>query len=172
MYALLLFAMAVPSAPTPDPEHQTPKGTSPVQCVASIDGKGKLTIARMMPTCSGVSEVELRAQLKREGKEPLTVLVTPKVTRFELVIVELQAEDVLAFSTYGKPITAKDLAERLAKERTVLVAVDGKKVDASMLQFYKEDTIVLVPPAGLWADSAAVAPEPDIKEKKDEPLPK
>ena len=35
----------------------------------------------------------------------------------------------------------------LAKEKTVLVAMDGKKLDPFYTQLYKDDTIVLVPPA-------------------------
>ena len=166
MYALLLLAVVVPAAPTPDTPPLTPKGTPPVQCVASIDSKGQLTIARMMPACCEPA-VELRAELKRPGKEPLTALVTPKVTRMEMTIVELPADAVQAYNAYGKPISADDLKELLKKERTVLMSVDGKKVDPSLLQLYKEDTIVLVPPAALWGvESKEPVPEPDPKDEK------
>jgi hypothetical protein len=59
---------------------------------------------------------------------------------------ELPAEFVEAYTTDGRLIPAEKLATMLEKERTVLVAVDGKKVDPFFLQLYKEGTIVLIPP--------------------------
>ena len=67
----------------------------------------------------------------------------------QLTVVEMPAKNVAAYTADGKPIPAPKLAELLAKDRTVLVAMDGKKVDPFQLQLYKEDTIILVPPANL-----------------------
>src|SRR5262249_62103595 len=60
---------------------------------------------------------------------------------------ELPARNVEAYTADGRAINAEKLRTLLAKERTVLVAMDGKKLDPFHLQLYKDDTIVLVPPA-------------------------
>ena len=60
---------------------------------------------------------------------------------------ELPANCVDAYTVDGKSLTVEKLATLLEKERTVLVALDGKKIDPFLLELYKEGTIVLVPPA-------------------------
>jgi hypothetical protein len=67
-----------------------------------------------------------------------------------LTIVELPAHVVQACTVDGKTIEAAKLGELLAKERAVLIALDGKRVDPFHLELYKEGTIVLVTPANLW----------------------
>jgi hypothetical protein len=69
-----------------------------------------------------------------------------KVTNLMVTMTEMPAKDVQAYTAEGREIPAEKLAELLAKERTVLVALDGKKVDPFHLKLYKDDTIVLVPP--------------------------
>src|SRR5439155_20356652 len=87
---------------------------------------------------------------------------------------------VEAYSVDGKAISAETLTTLLAKERTVLVAVDGKKLDPFYLQLYKEGTIILVPPAntlnipgqgGGVGGNSGVEPVPTPGEKLPPPLP-
>ena len=76
-------------------------------------------------------------------KEPVKVKVTSAI----VTTMELAAKEVEAYNVDGKRISAETLASLLAKDRPVLLALDGKKVDPFQLQLYKEGTIVLVPPA-------------------------
>ena len=80
---------------------------------------------------------------------PGPVMVTRKrrLPRARVTTAELPAKNVEAYTMEGRAIPTEKLAELLAKERNVLVALDGKKVDPFFLQIYKEGTILLVPPA-------------------------
>jgi hypothetical protein len=136
MYTLLALAvLAQPPADAP-----APSGTPPEQALASIDGKGKLTITHVSCVCYGpaVREQEVTAQGEKGKARVSSVVVTTA---------QLPARLVEAYTVDGKKIEADKLGEMLAKERTVLVAMDGKKVDPFLLQLYKDGTIVLVPPA-------------------------
>jgi len=82
---------------------------------------------------------------KETGKVPVKAKV--KVTTVMVTTAELSAKHVEAYTADGRPINGEKLKTLLAKERTVLVAMDGKKLDPFHLQLYKDDTIVLVPPA-------------------------
>src|SRR5262249_35765784 len=109
-----------------------------------IDAKGNLRITRASSPCGYGPETETAVLVKR-GDEKVAVKV--KHTSVILTTVELPASAVEAYTADGKPISAEKLATALAKERTVLVALDGRKVDPFLLQLYKDDAIVLVPPA-------------------------
>src|SRR5205823_9975053 len=106
--------------------------------------------------------VWLKAPKKKAGEK---VVVRAKVTQLTVTVVELPAHVVAAYTVDGKPVAAAKLAELLAKERTVLIALDGKKVDPFYLQLYKEGTLVLVPPGDLGGvdHGGYPFPGPDVK---------
>jgi hypothetical protein len=144
MYSLvLLTALAQPAPPAP------PSSTQPIQLLARID-KGNLTITTVTSLGSvdyGNSGCKGYAPATIPATVPATAPVKVKVTTVMVTTMELPAKDVEAYSVDGKKISAETLATLLAKDRPVLVATDGKKVDPFLLQLYKEGTIVLVPPA-------------------------
>ena len=172
---ILLAAFAQPDVqPLPN---QT-AGLPPDQAVASIDSKGVLSIAKVRPVCGhGMRdhEVWLKTPEKKPGEK---VSVKAKVTQMMVTVVELPSHVVEAYTVDGKLIPPAKLTELLAKERTVLVAMDGKKVDPFHLQLYKQDTIVLVAPGNLWGvmDSGPHGEfgpiRPPLEKRDDPPLPK
>src|SRR2546421_12672266 len=102
MYSAILFATLILPSADPAPPH--PSGMPPVQCLASIDVKGKLTLTRVMPVggCDRTSdEIELKAELKRPDKDPVKVAVKAKVTKVQITVVELPAEVVEAYTEDG-----------------------------------------------------------------------
>lgn len=112
--------------------------SQPIQAAARIDGAGNLIISVVSEAGPGFAgPVEFPGKAKVKVKV-LSVFVTTT---------ELPAKSVEAYTVDGRLVTAERLTELLAKERTVLVALDGKKVDPFLLQLYKEGTILLVPPA-------------------------
>jgi hypothetical protein len=141
---VVLTALVQPAA-----EPATYSGMPPKQVLARIDARGSLTIHSVTVTHGPASqEMPLRGQEKEgDEKAPATVKVT--VTTRMVTTVELPAKHVQAYTTDGRSISPQRLATLLAKERSVLVATDGKKVDPFLLELYKEDTIILVPPANV-----------------------
>lgn len=120
-------------------------GRAPIQVMAVIDGKGNLALTRVRPLGgfgppAAMPEIELPPG--KADKGPAAVPV--KVTSLAVTTIELPAAAVDAQMAAGKPITTEQLAELLAKERPILVATDGKKIDAFHLRLYKDDTIVLI----------------------------
>jgi hypothetical protein len=84
----------------------------------------------------------------------------------EMTDQRIKAEEVKAYTPDGKMVEAKDLAERLKKEVTVLVSADGNKLDPAHLQIVKEGTLILlIPPGTLHSAGAAPKPEklPEVK---------
>jgi hypothetical protein len=144
MLSLVLLA-AIAQAP---PEPAAPGGMPPEQALAFIDAKGKLTITRVGCACAQEQEVTV---YETKGGEKVPAKVKVKVTSLMTTTAEIPAKYVEAYTADGKPVAADKLATLLGKERTVLVAADGKKVDPFFLALYKEDTLVLVPPQGLLA---------------------
>ncbi len=144
MYTLLvLTALAQPGAP---PAEAAPSGTPPEQVLATIDAKGKLTIIHVACNCYGPAVQENTVEVPgKKDEKPTKVKV--KISSVTMTTAELPAKAVQAYTVDGSQIEPEKLAKLLAKERTVLVATDGKKVDPALLQLYKGDTIVLVPPA-------------------------
>jgi hypothetical protein len=118
---------------------------APDQGLAVINDKGALTITRLGYVER--KEVWLKTPAKKDSEK---VQVKTTVTSVQLEVVELPAHVVQAYTVDGKAIEAAKLGEMLAKERTVLIALDGKKVDSFHLELYKEGTIILVTPANLW----------------------
>jgi hypothetical protein len=144
-FSLVLLAALAPSAPGPG----APGGAPPAQAVAVIDGEAKLRITQASMPCGygyGPSTRDVTWTEKR-GADTVQVTAKVKVTSVVLVTSELPAKMVEAYTVDGVSIPYDKLAEMLAKEHTVLVSIDGKKVDPFLLQLYKEGTIVLVPPA-------------------------
>jgi hypothetical protein len=139
MYSLLLLSALAPSA-------AEPSGMAPEQAVASIDAKGKLTITLVACACYGPGSHEVEVQ-ETKGTDKVAAKVKVKTSSVTVTTVELPAKHVEAYTADGRPVDADKLASLLAKERTVLVAMEGKKVDPYHLQLYKDDTIILVPPA-------------------------
>jgi hypothetical protein len=176
MYSLVLLAALVPAAPEPD----APSGTPPVQMLASIDGSGKLTLTYVGCYCDDLGVPEIVPPPPRgEDKAPAPPKV--KVKTVTVTTAELAAKHVQAYTADGRAVAADKLASLLAKERTVLLVLDGKKVDPFFLQLYKDDTLVLVPPAhtinvgfgGYYGAPAVVVPTParplPVPELKDLP---
>jgi hypothetical protein len=144
MYSLILLAVLAQPAPEP----AAAGGVPPQQVLASIDARGNLTITQVACACPGELMGPFAVPALPEGeKAPAKAKAKVKVTNLMVTMTEMPAKEVQAFTAEGREIPAERLATLLAKERTVLVALDGKKVDPFHLQLYKEDTIVLVPPA-------------------------
>jgi hypothetical protein len=137
VYTLLALAALA----QPVPEGAAPGSAPPEQVLATIDAKGKLTLTHVTCACYGPAVHEQTVT----GKDKVPVKV--KTSSVVLTTAELPAKSVEAYSIDGKAISTETLATLLAKERTVLVSMDGKKLDPFYLQLYKEGTIVLVPPA-------------------------
>src|ERR1017187_324665 len=147
MFTLILLAAFVqPEVPQPDGPKSSPQSSmAPDQGLAVINDKGILTITRLGHVDR--KEVWLKAPAKKDSEK---VHVKTTVTSVQLEVVELPAQVVQAYTVDGKAIEPAKLGEMLAKERTVLIALDGKKVDPFHLELYKEGTIILVTPANLW----------------------
>jgi hypothetical protein len=136
------MALALPAA---DPA--APGSAAPVQALAGIDAKGVLKITYVCAGPYGAGGQEHVVPVpggKDDEKAPAKVKV--KVTTLMVMTAELDAKHVRAYGVDGKAIPADKLATLLAKEKTVLVSTDGKKVGPFRLQLFKDDTIVLVPP--------------------------
>ena len=123
--------------------------TPPKPVRAHIDSKGTLKIAYVASVCPGAGSGEMTVPVPAvKGKEKAAG-ATVRVTKLTMTLVEVSARHVTAYTADGRPVSPERLATLLAKERTVLLAVDGKKVDPFLLELYKEDTLVLVPPANI-----------------------
>ena len=155
MSSLVLLAALVQAAPEP----AAPSGMPPEQALASIDAKGNLTIVHVACSCVGnmnggyiMPAHGPKETAKGPGKPKI------KVANLTVTTAELPAKNVEAYTADGRAIDADKLRTLLAKERTVLVAMEGKKVDPFFLQLYKEDAIVLVPPANTIPMDGGFAP--------------
>lgn len=146
MYTLLVLAVLAQPEAKP-----TASGQAPTQMVAGIDSRGtlRLTFATSMGGCYGSAPVMPSPVPPGAGPGKLPAPAQPKVKIRTVMVTtaELAAKEVTAYTAGGRTLPAEKLAALLAKERPVLVALDGKKVDPFLLQLYKEDTLVLVLPA-------------------------
>ena len=113
MYTLLVVAALI----QPPAEPAAPGGSPPEQVLASIDARGKLTITHVTCACYGPATRETNVTVKGEKAKVRTTSLVVTTT-------ELPAKFVEAFTTDGKTIAADKLPEMLAKERTVLIALD------------------------------------------------
>ncbi|HKB36762.1 MAG TPA: hypothetical protein VKD72_09925 [Gemmataceae bacterium] len=151
-FSLMLLAALAQAAPEP----AAPSGMPPEQALAIIDAKGNLMITHVACSCVGMPggeavmpEHEARGDRDKAPARADKAPVKAKVKTVSVMVTtaELPARNVEAYTADGRAINAEKLRTLLAKERTVLVAMDGKKLDPFHLQLYKDDTIVLVPPA-------------------------
>jgi hypothetical protein len=145
---VLLAALAQPAPPT------VPGALAPEPAVAVIDGEGNLRITQVSTPVYGngpAPATRVVTWTEKRGNDTVQVTAKAKITSVVLTTTEMPAKVVEAYTSDGKPIAKEKLAELLAKERTVLVATDGKKVDPFYLEVYKEGAIVLVPPANALA---------------------
>jgi hypothetical protein len=144
MLGLVLLTALVPPPVDPAPAG----GQPPTQMMASIDGAGQLRLVCVASSGCDVPGREFMVPPPMPGGPGRNgPQVKVKLTTLVVTTAELEAKHVQAFTTDGRPIPAEKLATLLAKEKPVLVSCDGKKVDPFLLALYKEDTIVLVPPA-------------------------
>jgi hypothetical protein len=171
MYALVLWtALAQPGR-----EPAAAGGLPPAQMLARMD-KGTLAITQVSFSVPGSCYGSYGSYYSSgygsgaPAAPPGKAAVKVKVTSVLVTTVELPAKNVEAHTTDGRAISATELAKLLTKDRTVLVALDGKKVDPFFLQLYKEGTIVLVPPANtLNMGYGAPVRVPPLPEKGKEP---
>lgn len=154
MYTLLVLT-ALAQQPVP-PADNGPGGMQPEQVMASIDAKGKLTIVYVTCNCYGPASQEATLDVPAKNGEK-AAKVKVKVSSVTVTTAELPAKHVEAYTADGTRVEPEKLAKLLAKEKMVLVAMDGKKVDPALLQLYKDDTIVLVPPANVLNMGAGAA---------------
>jgi hypothetical protein len=143
MYGLVI--LAVLGQPVAKP---AAGGIPPQQVLASIDTRGNLTITQVSSApMGGYLGAPMMPMPPMPGPEKTPAKPKVKVTHLTVTMTEMPAKDVRAYTVEGREISTENLSTMLARERPVLVALDGKKVDPFYLRLYKEDTIVLVPPA-------------------------
>jgi hypothetical protein len=160
MYTLLVLT-ALAQQPVP-PADNGPSGMPPEQVMASIDAKGKLTIVHVACNCYGPAAQETTLDVPAKNGEK-AAKVKVKVSSVMVTTAELPAKHVEAYTADGTRVEPEKLAKLLAKEKMVLLAMDNKKVDPALLQLYKDDTIVLVPPTNVLSigtSSAMMMPGP------------
>jgi hypothetical protein len=165
MYSLIVLSALAQPAPAPEPA--VPSGIPPEQMLASIDVKGKMKFTFVMAHEPATHEQTVTTY-QTKGTEKVPIQVKVKVSHLSVTTAELAAEHVEAFTVGGRPLSREQLTTLLSKERTVLVAMDGKKVDPFYLRLYKDDAILLIPPAnalsgacggyGGYVGGAGVAP--------------
>ncbi|HVS35699.1 MAG TPA: hypothetical protein VMS17_08955 [Gemmataceae bacterium] len=142
MILSLIVAASLVSAPESGP----PSGMPPQQALAIVNGEGVLKITQIDAGCFPSADQDVPVATGPMGQ---TVTVKVKTTTVQLTTVEFPAKYVEAYTVDGATIAREKLGELLVKERPVLVAIDGKKIDPFHLQLFKEGTIVLVPPVGV-----------------------
>jgi hypothetical protein len=130
-----------------------PGALAPQPAVAVINSEGKLRITQVSSSNYGPASRDVTWTEKR-GSDTIQVTGKARSTSVVLTTTELPASIFEAYTSDGKPIAKEKLAEMLAKERTVLVATDGRKVDPFYLDLYKDGTIILVPPANVLGTGA------------------
>jgi hypothetical protein len=152
MFSLVVFA----ALGQPPIEPALPGGMPPTQMLASMDAKGKLTLTWVATAGAASYEQNVPVPTKKgTDKGPATAKV--KLTHLMVTTAEMSAEHVEAVTAGGRPVSREQLATLLAKERAVLVVLDGKKVDPFYLRLYKEDALILVPPANALGGGGATS---------------
>jgi len=155
--AILASAVAAPAPP--EEAVKPPQGPPPTQVLASVtkDGEFEITQPQQVP--------ERRKEERTVNKDGKPVTYTVEVIAHKTVMVtrRLKAEGVTVYTTAGKEVPGKDVADKLKKPTVVLLAGDGNEVDPFYLKIVKPDTLVIVastggqPPPG---DKPAVGPKP------------
>src|SRR5579883_1154108 len=176
MLSLVLMTALVPGA---DPT-VAPGGQPPEQMLASIDSRGNLTLTHAVCVCYGPGPHENTVTAhEMKDKDKVAVKVKVKTSSVMLTTAQLPVKYVQAYTIDGKTIPTEKLTTLLAKEKTVLVSLDGKKVDPFYLELYKEGTILLVPPAntitinmpGGFGGYGEAVPLPVPDDRKPDPKP-
>jgi len=144
-FSLVLLAALAQAAPEP----AAPSGMPPEQALAIIDAKGNLMITHVACSCVAFpgGEAVMPAHDPKGDRDKAPAKAKVKTVSVMVTTAELPARNVEAYTADGRAINAEKLRTLLEKERSVLVAMDGKKLDPFHLQLYKDDTTVLVPPA-------------------------
>src|SRR5262249_32196732 len=151
--AVLLAALGA-AAPAADPPTR-PAGPPPQLVKVKYDKDGTLT-------------VQQHTMVYRQQEEIVNVTVGGKgvperrggsVVEAVPITSKMVAKDVKALGLDGLPIDAAKLPKLLDKETMVLFSYDGRPVDSFYTQFFKEGTLILVPPARTMPVGA---PVPDL----------
>src|SRR5437016_4528292 len=98
MYTLLMLTvMAQPPAPA------APGGSPPEQVLASIDGRGKLTLIHATCACYGPggTQENVVTAYDTQGKDKVPVKAKVKVSSIVLTTAEIPAKFVEAYTTDG-----------------------------------------------------------------------
>jgi hypothetical protein len=138
-----------------------PVPASPIPTRARMDEKGRVifrpTLAKAVwetIVYSICERTEAGQRIREESRKIMIPVVV--VSRDELAV---EPQYVHFFDVAGKPIDAATAAQRLAKEATVLISGDGKKVHAFYLRAVEPGTLVCVLPFNISA-ARPMAPVP------------
>jgi hypothetical protein len=145
-----------------DEEPELPKGPPPIQTVARMDRSGNLVIRTVVPV-TAYRQVQ-RTRLVNQGGKQVPVTETVTVAVVTQLVRQLKSPKFQVFEAGGKKGDPKDLARRLKKWTPVLLSADGKKVDPFYLQVIKDETLVVLLPAGLQGGPERM-PDPRPKDE-------
>jgi hypothetical protein len=163
----LLIAVAPESASLgSERDAQRAKGAvpeSPLPTRVRIDEKGRV-IFRPILRFKPVYETRERTVAWNTETGPCTKTVPYTVCH---LVMEIHCEELAVepnyvqfFDTEGNLVEAATAAQRLVKEATVLVSLDGEKVNAFYLKAVQPGTLVCVLPFDIWtARTAPAAPK-------------
>jgi hypothetical protein len=149
-YLSILVTVAMSTAQADEPPK--PKGNFQLQVLTAtaVENDGSATVTLWVPSYAFViAQVEI-------GGVP-TNYTKMKFKQWRSVEIKVDEKDVRAYSTNGKPLTAKRLATLLSKATPVAVFDDA--ADPAALKLLREDTVVLTIPTILLAEP----PKPDDK---------
>jgi hypothetical protein len=150
-----------------------PVPESPIPTRARVDEKGRVVFR---PTCDEVVREQRTKEISgntETAPKTKTVLSTVMVSKVTISKDELAVEPkyVQFFDTDGNPVEAAAVAQRLAKEATVLISGDdGEKVHAFYLKAVQPGTLVCVLPFRISAAQARMRSMPSPEASK--PLPR
>ncbi len=160
--ALLAVALAAVGAPAPAEEIKLPEGVQPVQIVAQVTKEGRIEITEMLTQLREEKRVKKVVVDGKEVPVEYTVRNFTPMPRKRL----LPEKGVTVYSSAGKEVAAKDVAEKLKNQTIAFLAWDGKKPDPFYLKPLKPDVLVIVaPPEVTPADSGEKphdAPPPPV----------
>jgi hypothetical protein len=160
-HAVLVAALGAAATPAADPVAR-PNGPAPQMIAVKYDKEGALTAH--FNRLSYKPETRVAKQVA-DGKE-VEVAYTTYVPVYVTEAIRYPAKDLKVFGLDGLPIDADKLPKLLAKETMVLISHDGRPVDSFYTQFFKEGTLVIVPPA-----PKLVSPPPPAVPRSETPRP-
>jgi hypothetical protein len=164
LHLLLATALAPNLAPIDDPKKEAPRGLPPIVASARYEkGEFILTQTFQVTTYRAV-EVTIETGGKPERRTEYVPELKVEVRRSTWKYRDLQGYG----RDGGEMLDEKTLCKRLAKERAVLLSVDGKLIDPFYLKMLTEDGVALVLPP----KKAEPKPDPNGKgEPRTEPKP-